>query len=118
MRNRRPRSPTEKGQELVAPRYSHLTYFVLAQIAGGVRKAKALRAALGQEDVSHEEQTFFAFMGRMLNARPLPLITRKRVKATGGARGQETEYSLTAAGRAELKFARDFYRRLERRAGG
>ena len=45
-------------------------------------------------------------------------ISGRSVKATGGARGRETSYALTARGRAALKELREFYRRMERQAGG
>ncbi len=107
------KSVSGKPPSLVTPKISHLQFLVLFEISRGVRKGKALRQALGEEEVSQKLPTFFAFMTRLQDA---GLITRKRIKATGGARGEETAYSLTGAGRKALKEVREFYRRLERKA--
>src|SRR5690348_4674154 len=97
--HRRHATATQGLPGLTAPPLSHLQYFALAQISAGGVKAKALRKALGLEDVSQDLPTFHAFMGRLKGQ---GLVTGKHVAATDGARGRETAYSLTAAGRRAL----------------
>jgi len=114
MRNRFRPIRSSEVPTLVAPPLTHLQYFTLFQIAGGVRKGKAIRAALGQEEVSQKLPTFHAFMARLERA---GLISGKYVTATGGARGREREYGLTPAGRKALKEVGQFYSRLQGLAG-
>ncbi len=99
---------------LVAPEISHLQAFILFQLAAGEKKGKALRQSLKQEGISQEIPTFHACVGRLIRD---GFISSKPVKATAGARGTETAYSLTPRGRSALRELRRFYRRLERLAG-
>lgn len=98
---------------MVAPEITHVQAFILFQLAKGERRGKALRESLAAEGISQQVPTFFACIRRLVRA---GLLSGRPVKASAGARGVETVYSLTPRGRAAIRELRDFYRRLEKAA--
>jgi DNA-binding PadR family transcriptional regulator len=105
-----PRKPSPvKGLILTVPEITHLQAFVLFQIDRGQALGKALRKALRTEQISQQVPTFRACIRRLERD---GLIVGRYVRASGGARGRERSYALTAAGRKALKDVRRFYGRL------
>ena len=101
---------TGRRSRMVAPKITFQQLFILLEIDRGSRRGKAIREALEREGMRQHSATFSICMRRMKEA---GLVAVKEVKASGGARGRERAYSLTAAGRAALREVRDFCRRVD-----